>query len=239
MFEPTVREDVLRLERPGTDWLSTGWQGGRSLADACYSITVPDGWHCDDLESYVNERLLRAGFDDDTTTRRVDAPVLLTGVSLEHARAARCGSCTAYATVGVSNPAALPMEPAGGDLPDGSLTPGTVNVVVGTTRACGPGALANLVAVAAEAKAATLLDLTGFPGTTSDAVVVASDPAGQTAPFSGSATRVGAAARACVREAVAASFESRYREKTPPSTVEEAEFGVRTDVRAAVFDPFQ
>jgi len=48
------------------------------------------------------------------------------------------------------------------------------------------------------------------PGTTSDAVVVASDPDGDPATFSGSATRVGAATRACVREAVDAALDARY-----------------------------
>ncbi|WP_267642327.1 adenosylcobinamide amidohydrolase [Haloarchaeobius amylolyticus] len=234
LFEPTTRADVCRLARPDTDWLSTGWRGGRSRADAAYSISVPEGWHCDDLASYVTTRLSDAGFDP---AGLPDAPVLLTGVDLRHLRGARCGPVEAYVTAGVSNPAALPMDPGGGELPTGELVAGTVNVVVGTTRDLAPGALANLVAIAAEAKAATLLDRVGAPGTTSDAVVAASDPDGEPAEFSGSATPVGAAARACVREAVSASLAARYDEVDPPAGVEDATYGVSTDVRAEVFRP--
>lgn len=233
MFETEVREGVLRLRRPGTEWLSTGWNGGRCEAAACSSVTVPEGWRCDDVDGYVADRLTAAGFD-------ADGPVLLTGVDQRHARGARCGPVEAYATAGVSNPAALPMDPDGGNLPDGEVVAGTVNVVVGTDRALAPGAFENLVAVAAEAKAATLLRRTGYPGTTSDAVVVARDPSGPRAEFSGSSTRVGAAARACVREAVYAALCARYEtasdEAVPPS-VDDARYGVTTDVRAAVFEP--
>jgi len=91
--------------------------------------------------------------------------------------------------------------------------------------------------VATEAKTATLLGETGFTGTTTDAVVAACDPSGEPAPFSGSATRVGAAARAAVREAVTASVESRYSDETVADSVADAEYGVRTDVRADVFVP--
>jgi len=234
MFSPTTRDGVVRLGAPDTEWLSTGWRGGRRVADAAYSVTVPEDWRCDDVEGFVADRVAAAGFDPADV--HDGAPVLLTGVAARHARGARLGPVVAVATAGVSNPAELPMDPPGGALPDGELVPGTVNVVVGTTRALGDGALANLVAVAAEAKAATLLDAVGVPGTTSDAVVVASDPDGEPATFSGSATRVGAAARACVREAVAAALDARYGEEEPPTGVDDARYGVSTDARADLFE---
>ncbi|WP_435344758.1 adenosylcobinamide amidohydrolase [Haloarchaeobius sp. HRN-SO-5] len=235
MLDATVGDGVVRLRNPGTEWLSTGWRGGRSRADAAYSVTVPDGWHPDDVGADVAERVAAAGFGGENSLP--DAPVLLTGVDARHARGARLGPVTAVATAGVSNPAELPMEPSGGSLPTGDLVEdvGTVNVVVATTRALSDGALANLVAVAAEAKAATLLESVGAPGTTSDAVVVASDPTGDPAEFSGSATRVGAAARACVREAVTASLDARYADSGPPTGVADAPYGVSTDARADVF----
>ncbi|MFC7231343.1 adenosylcobinamide amidohydrolase [Saliphagus sp. GCM10025308] len=259
----TERTDgVLCVHRPGVEWLSSGWNGGRSRTDRAFNVSVPEGWHCDDLKRYVQERLERAGFAD----ARRDHPALLTGVDLEHARGAHCRSVTAYATAGISNPAALPMDPAGGSLPDGRLEPdslertegsntgddrddgdergneryaGTVNLIVGTTHALEAGALENLLAVAAEAKAATLLARTGFPGTTTDAIVVAHDPSGSSRAFSGSATAVGAAARACVREAITASLASRYEGTDPtiPASVSAAEYGVSTDARATVFRP--
>ena len=244
-YETVRRDGVIRICRPGTEWLSTGWNGGRHNESCAYNLSVPKGWTCDSIDEYVRERLGRAGFEP-------GGPALLTGVDLSHARCARCGSVTAVATAGVSNPAALPMDPEGGEFPDGrnaadsgtssdepETGAGTVNLILGTTVRLEPGALANLVAITAEAKTTTLLAETGFPGTTTDAIVVGHDPTGQTASFSGSATPVGAAARACVREALRASIQSRYAdgEATIPDSVADAEYGVSTDVRATVFRP--
>lgn len=238
MFDREVRDGVCRLRREGTRWLSTGWNGGFVDADAAYNVSVPEGWNRHDLDAYVAERLAAAGFDAvGPGDRPAGRPVLLTGVDQRHARGARRGPVEAVATAGVSNPAALPMEPEGGSLPhEPEEVAGTVNVFVGTTRALDDAALANLATVAAEAKAATLLDSVGVPGTTTDAVVTGCDPDGDTAHFSGSATRVGAAARVCVREAVRASLDARYAETDPPESVEDAEHGVRTETRADVFD---
>lgn len=240
MFEPTVREGVLRV---GADarWLSSGWDGGFGRAGAAYNVSVPEGWSRTDLDAYVRERRDCAGFD-------APGPALLTGVALDHAAGARAGSVVAYATAGVSNPAALPMD--GGDCgarnprpssePAGSAEDahvGTVNVLVGTTRTLDDGALANLLAVAVEAKAATLLAETGFPGTTSDAAVVGCRPDGDPAPFSGSATPVGSATRACVRDAVRASLRSRYADRPVPESVTDADHGVVTTRETEVFEP--
>lgn len=242
MFETRRDGDVIEIARPDTVWLSTGWRGGRRPADAAYSVTVPDGWDPDDLAADVRDRLATAdpaGPTAETVGR--DSPVLLTGVDTSHARGARLGPVEAYATAGVSNPATLPMEPTGGDgrpPPERGDRPiGTVNLVVGTTVSLSDGALANLVAVAAEAKAATLLDAVGAPGTTSDAVVVATDPTGRPTEFSGTATAVGGAARACVRDAIRASLASRYADEAPPTSTSEARHGVVTDARADVFTP--
>jgi adenosylcobinamide hydrolase len=242
MFEATIREGVLCVRRPGTRWLSTGWNGGFSEGPAAYNVSVPEGWPEVDLAVYTRERRREAGFGD-------PGPTLLTGVALEHARCARLDSVAVFATAGLSNPAPLPMNPTGGDGKDGSSAPGegsprseddsppgpgTVNLIVGTDRALDDAALANLVAVAAEAKAATLLAETGFPGTTTDAVVVGCDPGGEPAAFSGSATAVGEAARVCVRDAVRASLQSRYPDQSFPESVEAAEHGSRVDREATV-----
>ncbi|NGM67892.1 adenosylcobinamide amidohydrolase [Natronolimnobius sp. AArcel1] len=238
------RDGVLCVRRSGTEWLSTGWDGGRCQADRAYNISVPEEWARTDLEAYTSERIGRAGFNEADSKR----PVLLTGVDIADARGARCGSVTAYATAGISNPAALPMNPdksdqsgsnsSGDDAPTRPGT-GTVNLIVGTTRALASGALANLIAVAAEAKAATLLAETGFPGTTTDAIVVGHDLEGESVPFSGTGTEVGGATRACVREAVRASLQAHYAERTEqvPASVDEATHGVSTTERATVFRP--
>lgn len=255
-FDATVDDGVLAVRRPSTRWLSTGWNGGFERADVAYNVAVPDGWDRTDLEPYVEERRERAGFDS-------AGPSLLTGVEMQHARGARLDPVWAFATVGLSNPAALPLEPVegGDDRTDGppfvddaddrtadepsnadessndERRVGTVNLVVGTTRALDDGALTTLLSVVVEAKAATLLALSGFPGTTSDAAVVGSAVDGGPATFSGSATTVGAAARACVRAAVRASFRSRYASRDVPRSVEAAKYGVVTDRRAEVFTP--
>lgn len=239
MYESQVREGVLRVARPGTRWLSTGVAGGLRDADAAYNISVPEGWTRRDLRAYVERRRERAGFAE-------AGPALLTGVDLEHLRAARSGPVVVYATAGLSNPAALPMVPASPvaegaveDADDASSNPpaGTVNLLVGTGRSIDDAALASLLAVVVEAKAATLLAETGYPGTTTDAAIVGTAPDGEPARFTGSATPVGAAARACTREAVRASLHSRYADRSLPESVDEAAHGTSTERRAEVFRP--
>lgn len=255
LFEISLAEGVCRLGRPDTRFLSTGFDGGHRIADAAYNLTVPEGFDDHDLRTYVADRIDRAGFDpvdvgsrsDSASAHPASAPALLTGVDQTHARYAQFGPVAVVATAGISNPAALPVadrdreasvrsarrSPSGTDVRHHH---GTVNVIAGTTRALEPGALANLLAVVAEAKAATLLTLTGFPGTTSDAIVVGDDPAGEPATFSGSATPVGRATRVCVRDAIVASLRSRYTDeaKSLPEDVADAEYGVVTDERATV-----
>lgn len=236
MFDAAVSADVLRISRPDARWLSTGWNGGFHDTDVAYNVSVPEGWDRTDVGRYVNERRRRADFPE-------PGPALLTGVDLENLRGARMGPVEVYATAGLSNPAVLPMAPRETDWREDSAGssdrshPGTVNLIVGTDRALDDGALASLVAVAVEAKTATLLAETGFPGTTTDAVIAGTDPDGEPAAFAGSATAVGGAARACVREAVTASLRSRYSEEPMPETVADAEYGLRSEQRAEVFRP--
>lgn len=235
MFDAILRKRVLCAHRSDTHWLSTGWDGGHSTGNRAYCVSVPSGWNPDDMAVDVEDRLVRAGFQR-------DGPLLLTALDLTHARGARLGPVEVFATAGISNPAALPLDANDEEVRASSTTesfrPGTVNLLVGTTRALPESALANLVAIAAEAKATTLLGETGFPGTTSDAVLVGCDPTGEPSEFSGSATPVGAATRACVREAILASLRSRYPDGAGlPESVEDAEYGVVTDERAAVFEP--
>ena len=248
-FEYDRTDERLTLRRPGTRWLSnaavpvgqdgeeTDRPGGTVTADAAYNLTVPEGFGRTDLAAYVAERL----------GGPVSAPVLLTGVSQRHARGARRRSVTAVVTAGLSNPATLPMpgtepEPSDPEPPDAdgdpgdAPRPGTVNVFVGTTRNLVAGAQVGLLATAVEAKTATLSATVGVTGTSSDAVVIGCDPAGEATRFAGSATTVGAAARVCVREALRASLASRYAGETVPNP-SSAEHGVSTEGTATVFEP--
>lgn len=234
-FATTIREGVLQVRRAGTRWLSSGWDGGFLGAPAAYNLSVPTGFSRTDLDTYIDERRRKAGFSH-------PGPALLTGLALRHARGARSESVGVIATAGLSNPAALPMRPDGSDDSTGTddrRHTGTVNLVVVTARALDDAGLTTLLATAVEAKAATLVATTGFPGTTSDAVVVGCDPAGEYEHFAGSATPVGAAARACVRDAVSASLRSRYSESALPETVEAAQYGIQTTRSTESFDPFE
>lgn len=231
-FETAESDGVLQARHPSTNWLATTWDGGFVTADATYNITVPEGWERTDLDDYVDQRRRRAGFD-------TPGPTMLTGVDQAHARGARIGSVTAIATCGLSNPTTLPMNPTEGSSQDATERPppGTVNLILGTSRALDPGGLTNLLAVAVEARTATLLAETRFTGTTSDAIVVGCDPTGEAASFSGSATPVGADTRAAVREAIRASLRSRYPEDGYPTSVADATYGTITSREATVFTP--
>ncbi|MFB6081325.1 MAG: adenosylcobinamide amidohydrolase [Halanaeroarchaeum sp.] len=232
MPEEAIRDGVFRLRAPGSRWLATGWDGGYHSTDAAYSVAVPGDWRHVTLAEYVTARREAAGFG-------APGPALLTAVPMDHLVGARSGPVTAYVTAGLSNPATLPRADTARDTGDGSVRPpaGTVNVLLFAERALSDGALATLLAVVTEAKTATLLDRTGFTGTTTDAVIVGSDPGEEPARFAGSSTAVGAAARVCVREGVTAALASYYRDRSIPDSVDEAEHGVVTSGRAEPFDP--
>jgi adenosylcobinamide hydrolase len=74
--------------------------------------------------------------------------------------------------------------------------------------------------------------VTGFTGTTTDAVAVGCEPGGDPAPFAGSATPVGRATRACVRRAVDAAVGARG---SVPDTVAGAEHGAVPAAEPDVF----
>jgi len=232
MAEVTTRDGVCQCRRDGARWLGTGPEGGYRHADAVYNVTVPEGFDRTDLAAYVDQRRRGAGFE-------IVGPGLLTGVDVAHARCARVGPVTAVATVGLSNPAILPLEPSGSDGTDGTEAwrPGTVNLLVVTEHALGDGPLAELLTTCVEAKTATLTQIAGVPGTTSDAAFVGTFPDGAQAAFAGSATAVGASARACVRDAIRASFTARYADSEPPDSVDGARHGVVTDRQTDVCRP--
>lgn len=230
MFNAALQDNVLCIRAPGAEWLSSGPAGGFCSADAAYNITVPDSFTRTDLDAYITERRERAGF---TTS----GPALLTGVEMAHARGAHLDGIVAWASVGLSNPATLRLSVDGEDVVSMGKETGTVNLVVGTDRALDTRGLASLFGVVVEAKTATLLTGTGYPGTTTDAAIVGCDPTGASAPFAGSATPVGKAARVCVRDAVQASLEAAYPDGDWPDSVADAEYGVQADRTATVVHP--
>ena len=237
MFAYERSDGRLTLRRPGTRWLSNGFDGGYATAPAAHNLTVPEGFERTDLAAYTAERL-------GTTPT---GPTLLTGVRQTDARGAERGAIEAAVTAGLSNPALLPprerSDGAGrGDGDAGTFAaegdafhPGTVNVFVGSSEPLTDGGLAGLLATAVEAKAATLLDRAGCTGTTSDAVVVGCPDVDEGAAFAGSATAVGNAARVCVRDALAAALAARYGGDLPDPR--ETEHATVTSGSSAVFRP--
>lgn len=231
--ETAVSAGVLQVRRPGTRWLSTGPNGGSQQAEAAYNLTVPEGWDRTDLADYVRDRIADAGFEE-------EGPALLTGVDLSHARIATAGPVAVVATAGLSNPATLCPDPGESVAPtthDDTAPAGTVNVIACVERSVPAGARANLLTLVAEAKAAVLLQETGFPGTTTDAVIVGTAPGSEHVRFTGSATTVGAAMRACVRDAVRSSVRSRYENTPLPESSADADHGVVTDIDTEVQEP--
>ena len=211
----------------GPEPLSTSTMGTTSGDHALGAVRASGG------AAYAADRLDAAGFEG-------GGPTLLTGVDAAHARCARAGPVTVLATAGLSNPARLPVHPkttegARASETSGSRPAGTINLLVATTRALSDGTLATLLGTAVEAKTATVQAATGFSGTTTDAVAVGSDPAGEPADFAGSTTDVGAAARVCVRDAVLAALDARGGDL--PERVDDANHGVVTSGRAEVFEP--
>lgn len=239
MFEYERTDGRLTLRRPGTRWLSNGFDGGYATAPAAHNLTVPGGFERTDLAEYAAERLGAAP----------EGPTLLTGVKQTDARGARYGPVEAVVTAGLSNPALLPadddsrrVDRRDGDIdadafPDDAFRPGTANVLVGSTEPLSDGGLAGLLATVVEAKAATLLDRAGCTGTTSDAVAVGcpTAEADEGTAFAGSATPVGNAARVCVRDALAAAIGARYDDGPPDP--HEAEHATVTSGRATRFRP--
>lgn len=235
MSEIRRADGTCRLRIANGRWLDTGVGGGFSRADRAVNLTVPADFERRDLTAYVADRCEAAGIDP-------DGPALLTAVEQTHARAASAGSVTVVATAGLSNPASLPVPhpDRAEDTHEGeseSPPPGTVNLLIGAPVALDQRALASCLATAVEAKAATLQSLTGFTGTTSDAVAIGADPTGEDITFVGSSTEFGANVRACVRDAVSASLSAVYPTGKHPADVEEAAHGVRTTRSTTVFEP--
>ena len=230
MFGYERTDDRLTVRADGTRWLSNGFDGGYTTADAAHNFTVPEGFERTDLGAYVTERLGAVP----------DGPALLTAVPQTNARGASHGPIEAVVTAGLSNPALLAV----GDPPDntddaidgtGAFRPGTINVFVGSSAPLTDGGLAGLLATAVESKAATLSELAGCTGTTSDAIVVGCSDGTDATPFAGGATVVGNAARVCVRDALEAALRATYGRELPDP--HRAEHATVTSGAADVFEP--
>lgn len=91
-------------------------------------------------------------------------------------------------TAGFTNPYIISSGEIHSLLPIGQST---VNIAVFVDRRLNRGALVDAVRVVSEAKAASLFELTGIHGTTSDAIAVISNTMGKEENFAGPITPVG------------------------------------------------
>lgn len=123
---------------------------------------------------------------------------MLTGVDVADVVAADDDGVRVHATVGLG----APIQAASSETGFGHRA-GTVNIVVCVPQRLGDGALINMVATVAEAKAQALRDLgLAATGTATDAVCVLCPLSGEAAPYGGPRSRWGAPVARAVHQAV-------------------------------------
>ncbi|HJJ54967.1 MAG TPA: adenosylcobinamide amidohydrolase [Methanocorpusculum sp.] len=151
---------------------STGIAGGISDVSTIFNRTVPMDFSHDSPIDYVNGILEKKQYGR-------DAFGMLTAVSMQDLCILQFDYITVFVTAGVSNPNPDPVKPH------------TINIIVVSAEGMTDAALLNTIITATEAKAQALKLLgRDFTGTTSDAVVVASEgPAGHT--YAGTFTEPG------------------------------------------------
>ncbi len=183
----TVEPGYLRVRGRFRVVSSAPWRGGARRARTIVNVRVPKSYH-EPVPTFFRRFERRAG---------LGAVVgLLTAVDLGAISARRSRFGTAIVTAGVSNAAFI----------------GTINVILVVTGRPTPGAMVEVVKVVTEAKAAALrrLDVRAGPapatGTSTDAVVVASEDRGEPWEFCGAATTRGRALGELVAGAVSESL---------------------------------
>lgn len=153
---------------------SAPWHGGLRRARRIVNLQVPLSFDCDVPRFFST---LPAAY------RRADCVGLLTAVDVRTASVERRAGVTVVATAGITN----------------SSTVGTINTIVVLPGRPAPAAMVEAVKVVTEAKCAALRDLDVragsrlATGTSTDAVVVATEDRGEAYDYSGPATSVGRA----------------------------------------------
>ena len=136
---------------------SSGINGGIADVSTILNHTVPIDFSHDEPLGYVNELLEKKGYGK-------DAFGLLTAVSMKHLCVLQFDYITVFVTAGVSNPNPDPTKPH------------TINIIITSAEGFSDAALLDAIITATEAKAHALrLMGRDFTGTTSDAVVIASE----------------------------------------------------------------
>ncbi|QYZ79503.1 hypothetical protein E2N92_08715 [Methanofollis formosanus] len=138
---------------------STGIAGGVGRVTTIFNHTVTTDFDHTDPAKYLWELAASRGYGPDYFG-------LLTAVSMRHLCVLQYDFITVFVTAGVTNPNPDP-DPA---------RPHTINIIVTSREGLGDGALLETIITATEAKAMALREAgRSFTGTTTDAVVVASE----------------------------------------------------------------
>ncbi|WP_221057413.1 adenosylcobinamide amidohydrolase [Methanoculleus chikugoensis] len=174
-----VREDTLFL-RGRFRAVSTGVRGGIADVTTVLNHTVPHDFE-DEPGRHLDLLTARHGVFRDYFG-------LLTAVEMHHLCVLQYDFVTVFITAGVTNPTAPPTAPH------------TINIIVYSREGMVDSALLETIVTATGAKAQALHDLGyDFPGTTTDAVVVACErDAPQANTYAGTLTEVGSRVHAAV-----------------------------------------
>lgn len=216
---------VARLPGPHDvlSWAVVG--GGRRRAEtvAWHQVFNRELGPDTDARALLRGRLRDAGIPD--------AVGLLTSASLEAYTdvAKECGGVSArcVATVGLGNALRAGDPPGIGSTIAAAARVGTINLLVRVSAPLTEEALAETLALAAEARTLAVLEArvrslrSGLPatGTGTDCVVVAAPPAepgGEPLAYAGKHTTVGHLVGAAVEEAVRTGIEAWRRSNSPP-----------------------
>lgn len=197
---------TLKLASPWQVLSSAVLGGGRRHARSLIHLQVPLSYRCSRPERDLRAAVRSLGLAGPTLG-------LMTAVDLAETQlfAARAGDADvrALVTVGLRN-TARPGEPA-------SAGPGTINVVLLCARRLGEAAAVELAMLAAEAKAAALVEAgvrtpsgRAASGTSTDAIAIFwRRSSGRELRHAGSATAIGSATGRIVTDAVRNGLELR------------------------------
>ena len=137
--------------------VSTGVDGGLREVSTLLNHPVPEDFDHDDPLSYIQGLLAKRGYEN-------DAFGLLTAVWMQNLCVLQYDYITVFVTAGVTNPNPDPTKPH------------TINIIVVSGEGMSDAALLETIITATEAKAHALRLLgRDFTGTTSDAVIAASE----------------------------------------------------------------
>lgn len=184
-----IVDDVLIISggAQGFEILSTGVEGGRRRVKYILNIQVPPDFPHDNPECYVKAVAQSLRLEGGHAA-------LLTAVQMERLQMFHDGCVTVFVTAGVR----------------GTLSLGTINIIIVSSKALSEGAMAGSIITATESKTRALFDLgCHFTGTPTDAVIIAYERGCDTSPiaYAGITTRFGRRIGTLIRRGIMNSLK--------------------------------